>query len=393
MAHSFAVDQWWTPVNLDFTCRNWTGATTVRMSNRAAALHAVQRAINHVLIQCPRFVFGKNHPFAERPSGLGADQTDIYRWLVDDVVDNEYSRAIRIYHQMREADPDAPGGTSEAYAQPLDSTLALESNARGSGYTGADSGLTTLRVSGPDELRRYRGGVPDAERDEGLAVFDNYCPLDVVVQGEPRFSCDADMTYASACASGGSDVLSVDLEKLRARFHELRSTVLPTVLCFASYKDGANYATDQGNDRGAATGVHIHSNTYLNILDLTSTARDANTPGFSSHVQYCGRGDEANITASKQLKVMCRVLGNATVADGTVKFVGPETFANNYTEVTLTAGGGVDWYGTSSNYIYLDTSVANDVTTVNRAKIDVLGKAGTGGELYVYGGVGWGKYT
>ena len=49
--------------------------------------------------------------------------------------------------------------------------------------------------------------------------------------------------------------------------------------------------------------------------------------------------------------------------NGSVTFVASSAFTTNYTTITVD-GTGVKWFGSSSNYIYLDASQATDTIFV-----------------------------
>jgi hypothetical protein len=145
---------------------------------------------------------------------------------------------------------------------------------------------------------------------------------------------------------------------------------------------------DSGNEHG----IHVTATDYHNVLDQASTTRTATSPGWSSHVYACGRGDMGT-TAGTQLKVVCRVLAAATTADATVRFIGPDSFASNNSDITITADAAVAWYGDDEDTIYLDTSSTNTDETTARNKIDVHAKAGEDGALYIYGLQCWAVWS
>jgi hypothetical protein len=186
------------------------------------------------------------------------------------------------------------------------------------------------------------------------------------------------------------------LEALRSVLHSVRSKNLPIIISWCATGDGTDFATTAAADEANERGIYIESTDYVNVLAPGLSAanswatRTAGTPGFLAHVYACGRGEPTTADGAK-LRIECYVLAKATTEDGTVRFAGPDTWASNNTEITVTAAGGLDWYGSDANGIYLDTSVANDNATTARAKIDVCAKAGAGegedpdGTLSIYG--------
>ena len=66
---------------------------------------------------------------------------------------------------------------------------------------------------------------------------------------------------------------------------------------------------------------------------------------------------------------------------GYAKFIGPNHLASNYAEVQVT--GALGWYGSSSNYYYLNSQIAPTDTTLAMNKTDLHVKC-TSGDLYIY---------
>ena len=83
--------------------------------------------------------------------------------------------------------------------------------------------------------------------------------------------------------------------------------------------------------------------------------------------------------------------GSSPANDATIRIQGPDSFSNNYTDITITAGGSVGVYGSSSNFIYLDSTQKNANTgTLNSNKVDVLIKAQDASyPVFGYGLFGW----
>jgi len=381
---SVQVDTWWAPLDLSRLCRSFAGRTGVnatdRLQARSAAFHALYRSINHIAFHSPRLVFSVSHPYAFLPQEAYSGQVNIYRYRVYDHYPNERTRIFRMLHQYRTADP---GSQTDAYAQPLDNAFALETNAAGAPYQGSWAS-SKLEPSGPDSLVFGRGDAPNSERNEGMAVFNRYTPISVSVQGEVQPVPDVSYTYCAQPPTSGSDVIAGYLEHLRSVFHTIRSTYSRNVVMWYAAQKSGGWDTTMTADSATQWGAKVTSTSFINVLDFTSTSRTATSPGWSSHVYRHGRGDQANTTHGKKLRVACRVLANATTADGTVRFIGPASIASNQTDITVTAGAALGWWG-GANYVYLDTSVDNDDVSTSRAKIDIHVKAGASGTLYVYG--------
>lgn len=354
-----------------------------RRTCRAAVLQALQRGINHLCGSSVRLVFNAAVPWASRMTNAGAGETQIFRYRVRDFQQNEFNRRFSILHQIRDSDP---GSDTEAYAAPLDQTLTAVATERGPGYETEIAPLN-LTPSGPDELEHYRGIAPDAEREEGLAIYNSYVPLDVQVSTQHQAAMTNVYLRCVEPPRSGADVLGGYLKHLCDTFHTMRTTHERHVLMWYAWNNGG-WDTSMSANSGGSSGMRVTSNSLINLLDYSSTARNATTPGWSCHVYRCGRGDQANTTVGKQLKVTVRVLATANNNNGTVQFIGPDSFATNNVNVAVTSGAAIAWYGADSDFVYLDTSKENNDATTGRHKIDVLGAAGTNGNLYIYGLLG-----
>lgn len=377
------VPSGWTPIALDAFCQNWAAdydGTEVAMGNHAAAAIAEAHAANHMFARHARPIFNYFCPIAgANPTGLAP----LLRWLYLDNKDNERSYTVNIIAVMPES------VVNEWYAQ------------QWSGATNYAAGnITAKSAQITNSVRRYqdlvalsfrvsRGAVTDAVVEDGLSTFDGCTILAVTVYEDVLAEIDTSIhTYCNPfLAKPGKQIVEGVVSDLRTKVHELRTTGLPIVFSWAAQGDTGTPAVP-----GAATGLHVTSTSYVNLFDQSEAARTAVTPGQCCQALYCGRGKRA-IAGNGQTKVVFRVLANATTNNGVVKFEGSDNIASNLTEITVTGGGGLAWYGSDSNFIYLDTTVAVDNLTTAMNKIDALGKIVTSGDMFVYALRGWIIYT
>ena len=175
------------------------------------------------------------------------------------------------------------------------------------------------------------------------------------------------------------------LEEIRSTLHEVRTDHLPMLFWYSGLDPLTNLASASPGDLGGfATSVSAE---HRNIQDATNTTRTADTPGFSCHVQYCGRGHTGG-SAGKVVRVQVRALCEVTSGTGEVKFIGP----GGSTTISVTATTPT-WVGTTSNYVDLDSTQADSVATTARNKIDVHHKAPAGQNIYTLAVCGWMEYV
>lgn len=393
-----AVDEWWAPLEPCTLVRGSKGGGgddyADRVSCRAAALVAIQRAINHLALTSERLVFNCTQPYAYLPSALtGAGSAKIYSYLVRDWMPDEARHVARILHQARTSDP---GSTTAAYAEFLDSTLT----ATGDKTAAYESSRTSssLEPAGPLTMELGRGATPaNSVIAEGVAVYNNFCPISTVIQGAGPNPSDGGWTFAAMPPRAGADVLADYLEHLRSTFHTLRTTYERNVLMWFAAQDPGGWDAALGLNRAMAAnsgnehGIHITETDYVNVLDFATTTRTATSPGWPANVYRCGRG-EVGTTHGQKLKVRCRVLAAADTSDATVRFIGPDSFASNNADIVVTAGNAA-WYGDDEDDIYLDTTSTYDDATTARNKIDVHGKAGASGALFIFALLCWGLWS
>jgi hypothetical protein len=368
-------------LDVEKLCRNWkqnSDGTQVEMGTRAAALEMLAKALNRLLGRMPRTVFQMAQPITS-PTAYLADQVGsdpLYVWKYRDGVVNARQQEVRIITTERAS------GSGNSYAR-------RENNSAGErtdiiDYTRALNLCENLFTAYyPVRV----GGPCMAETTDGISTFNKYPLFDVVVQDAEIYDLDTDVhRYVDpGLAKTGEPVLARLLEEIRRLFHELRTENLPIFGMGCSQCQAGTWATPSSTDETATVidGAVVGTDTYVNISDQTVTSRTATSPGIFCYAYRAGIGtyDEFPGTTTK---LMCRVFGQAPSHNMTVKFIGPDHVTANWTEITVTAGGGAAWHGTASNFIYLNTAAADNDTTTERNKVDIHAKMAGASNGYIY---------
>lgn len=403
MTQRLTVDATWPTKKTDATCRNWIDGRSgqVRMTNHAVALRNIARMINHCGTQMPRVVFSKAQPFADR---VTVDSSPVYEWLYDDLVDGGRRKVFRV---LSSGQASRTNTNALMYFQRLDNNLASDTNTRGPQQVGiADDDESTAVYY---EAVHARGDVPGpTEHKEGIESIEDFPIWDVLVQDKEEDEVELGVRnwVYDHNPVAGHPVVATHLARLRSIFHSLRTTNLPIVASWAakgvsnSYGTGHSLSSGYGGDE---TGIRINSDSYLNLLDGTTTGntagtRDGQVAGFPCFVKYQGRGDNT-YEGGKKVRVQCRVLAVVTntgaTSAATVRFIGPDTFTGNSVDISISATpSSAAWYGASDNVIHLNSASNWDATDSERAKIDVFGTVSctTTDNLYVYGIRCWTEY-
>ncbi len=350
-----------------------------RQGNSGAILAKLGDYANHILRYSPRVIFSKMIPWG------ASDHTGIDPLLVWKYFDgNENGRSLDVrvlffprYAGAGDAEIAQDTASDIPSAGPITSFQRNQTFSSIDLYRSIESGF--YKVS--------RGDANDAEIVDGLSSFNGLTVAGVIVQESKLSYLDSvNETYVpTGDLVKGEKVLSAGVTSLVDGIHACRKNQLPIVWSWCSL---GNTATPSTSDE---TGIHVTSATYVNAFDQTITTRTATSPGGCTNGWYCGIGN-VNTGSGNQVKVMCRVLANATVGNGTVKFEGPDHAASNLTEITVTGGGGLDWYGDDTNFIYLNSESGWSDSTTARNKIDALLKVASD-DLYVYGIRCWMVYN
>ena len=357
--------------------------TDVRMGNRVAAVEALAHALNRCLAHLPRILFSKAQPYGN-VDNVGSDPLYVYTY--DDSVTNARDVVTRVLAVPRTA------GANDCYGGRYTGAAVTDKTSVHNNTVGA---VDLFEDTFGDTYNHVRGAAAAAEIEEAFSTFNGFTALDVVVQEKPLSQLDTALHDAvdPSTAKKGDEVLADILEDIRDKFHTLRTTGTPRCFGWAAQKQAGAWYTPASTDQ---TAIVVANTTQVNVIDQAVVARTATSPGVSCHVQYAGWGaqDENN---GELIKCYCRVFGSVVngAIDGKVRFHGPNFAAgggaNNFTDITITNGVAEAWYGDSTNFVYLDSTMPDTDVTVNRNKVDIFGwiPGLTTEIMYLYGLGGW----
>ena len=406
---SIPVDASWFAIDVKALASNFKNAK--RMTNHVAALYSLQRGVNFVSAKCPRVVacfsvptLAGNMTTASSEPSQGADQYPTWAWLVPDAVTNARSRSFFVNHLFRETDPSP---TSDAFAQRSTNSgggHGVDGTTKGGTYNFAIGHAPASTEGGYDYAQFSRGGVA-GETEDGLATFEAYRPYGLVCQDDPLSALDSvSHKYVSIGQRPGDPALGdYTMQQISDEFDDVRQKNLPILMNWFAHcvtGDFVSPAGTLGSIVATKEAITVRDATSTNVLDQSSTSWGAATPGWQTHVQYHGIGNPSK-GSENRVRVTCRVLARAHATHaGTVSFEGPLNSTGTAddgvaasTDITVTAGGGLAWYGSDSNYFHLDALQANDITTTARNKIDVLASiANTAGAVQIYALQAWMVY-
>lgn len=371
------TDDTFAPLNLDKQARNWRQTlegSNVRMANRAAPLVALAAGANRLAARHPAVAFHMPQPitslYACQAYATTADP--LYRWTRSDYWVNGRSYKSRFVSSPRTS------GTGDCYAT-RDGGAATEITAKHN-LVASTSLIPSTTFDGQYTVER--GASADAELDEGVSVFNGYQCLDVLIQDDEIDALDTSMhQYADLkLAKAGYPVLADLMAQIRATMHAARRYNMGMAFCWAGSAP-PSYPSLTNHQAAVVT-----SATYVNIIDQTVTARDADSPGILVPARYRGRGTQAK-AAGQTVRVDVRVLA-LSADDGIVRFLGP--LGN--CDVQIVGGAGLAWTSGETGHLDLD-STSDDRTdeTAARNKIDIHAKVDSG-TLYIYGMAGWYVY-
>lgn len=366
----------WTEPQTYYVAANWTldaESTQVAMSNRGNAIRAQSNALNFLLARCPRPLFQVSIPAA---SVTETDHDPYFIWRYWDDFNNGRTYTVHMV------------GYGPA-AKPSDHSTALQ-YAGATHYTNEFVTFGYEYTNGPNlfqdakqlSYQIIRGAAGDGWAMDGINTLNGLgllCitvyedPLDLLVDGTHT------LAYPDSGRYGQEQIASIG-QNHRVALHTRRSTGLPMAFWWGALGNTGTPAAP-----GDVTCLRCDQTSYYNAFDNGESVavRSVDSPGFRFNAQYLGRGPDSEI-AGQRVKVICTVLGYADGGNGTVKFVGPNSFSNNEIEISLADGGGLAWYGSDASFVYLDTTVAADNATLAMNKIDPFLKV-SAGDMYVYG--------
>lgn len=387
------------PVDVDTLCKVWdqdnTGAQK-RQTNKSDALLAEVEALNHCLAKYPRQLFWQHQPISATGTFSGVTSAPFYIFKFDDCVDNARKYIYKILFL-----PRSSSGTywAESYQD------------WGGGVTDSPS-YQEYKTSPtfPDDLRMTtfiveRGSVTDTEVIEGLSAYGAMNICDVVVEELPNDYLDEFVhTHSKKMARKGDWILNNQFKDIRDTFRELRTTQLPIVLSWCAQQTGGAFVKGGAGTGSQAGGIRLDNTVsgyvvgeWRNIIDVTDTSmssRTALTPGSCCRAQYAGVGLET-ATVGQRVKVHCAVYGDRDTSDAGeahVLFQGPSSIGANWIDITLGAAEG--WHEVVTDFIYLDSTIADTEATASKNKIDVFVKITTAGtQAYVWAVRAWVEFA
>lgn len=356
--------------DVGFMARNFVqheDGTESRMGNKGGALWHMAHQMNHLLGRHPRPVFSKAWP---QGSMYAFSKDPIARWRYYDSTENGFNSTMHVVGMPRQNEE------TDCYAGQWSGSDIYVAGQVGNTHNKAAGAVTFFTDAFYTQVDIYRGVSNKVQIEDGMTTLGGMGVLSINVQErELPFLDTSDHRYASTDLAGFGKLITTEApESLRATMHAIRTTMLPVVGSWASIGDDARPASS------SAFGIVVSGAGFVNLLDQTHSSRSATSPGHNTNMQYAGWGLDDDIP------VVCQVLAEATTNDGTVRFEGPDHIASNTTDITVTGGGGLAWYGDSTNTIQLNARAdPSDLTTTEQNKIDPLAEVNSGGTLYIHG--------
>lgn len=356
----------------DSSAQNWK-----TQPSRGSQINDIARAINFLAARMPKICFSASAD----PTALETDgSAPLFQFThLDDAV-NAKTRRHTVLALPRVS------GTGDGYAIQYggtDQTIAITQDPVSSVTHPEDLFIQTFDVDVSADAV--------AVVEDGLSTVQGYTVVDYLVQDLPEDTLDSttDTGIVVPIAAAGQEILS-EAETIRAALYALRQVNLPMSIRWCAQIPSGGYATPASSDTTAFVCDSASYGSFANIFDSSVTARSATSPGISAYRYKCGRGDKTT-AAGRKVAQVCRVLAQSTTTDASIKFIGPTGISSNNTTITVTGGGGVDFYGSDSNIFYFDSAI--DVPTdATRNKVDIHAEC-TSGTLYIYGLYAWEVYV
>jgi hypothetical protein len=360
--------------------RNWrqrSDGSQARMALSALMLRQLAGMINFGLGKVPRIIAS----MARNADDLEAGSADTDpTWVFPYLDRHSNGRAMRASLLMLPRQ-NAPGGGGDAVAHregdTSDTTLAL--------YSGTTVGASSSYPANLELLsfRYERGDKSDAMAELGLSRLNGAIVVGIVAQDEPLNLLEGDLDHdlAPIDTMSGQPVIATNPEAIRAALQALREDYLP-IETFWSAND-----CESGNQpvSSGPTAIVVTGDTEVNVLDGTSTARTATTPGLSMHVQHAGHGPPST-TSGKRVRHHIYILAWTDDEEAYIRVEGSSTFSSNEDSATVT-GLTPTLYKLESG-VYSDASIADDNNATSRNKLDIFGYCATdGGTSLWIGGI------
>lgn len=367
-------------IDVSADCGNWTinaNGTHVPKGIDGAPMIQIAAAVNSLTAKHPRVIFSKAWPLT-LVANASKDPLCSFKW--DELIGvgpSNSSYRVNLYTLP------PTNNNSETFAKmhvTNNSDVASLSRTSNSGTCNA-SELYSEAFS----WHRVRANTVTAQ---GFSTANNARVAAVVVEevDVSGLGIGYDSTIISDPYIQDSPVALQPMGYAFKQIHELRTKKLGRAFSWCATGEGATPPAP-----GDQTGIAVNTDSYVNILDQSITNYSETSPGPITDVYRAGIGTEA-VEAGIKVKVRCMVRANAN-SDSYVKFIGPGHVENNFTEILIPANGGLDWYGNSDHYVYLNANATADTLSGNYNKIDTHAKTNANGDsLVVYASYGQIEY-
>lgn len=384
----------WQGLDCSDTAKVWTqdsGGSQRRQMNRGKVVQLVAEGVNHLVGRQAR-VLDSFHQARNDYDENGC--VELTEWTYDDNVPNATERWYHIVSIPRDNDASDNAGWIT-----IDTTLA-NSDVRSTNIwqtSKANSDGPTL----PRDLQYYslpahRGSVDAGRISETLSTYDYAAVLDVSVQEAPvsSFSDAAGHQFVTHVtqAAPGLPVLANIAEQARAKYEAWRHASLPLAGSWHAtrindaYADEAEFAALGHGEGIHREGIRVASETYVNVMDTSVTARTAHSPGIPCMGYRAGRG------SSNAVPIVVGVLArveNAEESGDTNSYValygpvppGSNIDGNCVFEFTSSTP---EWQWSKPSTLQLNAQAADDDETISRNKLDVLARTSNAARLVIH---------
>lgn len=343
----------WSGIDLTGHCRIWKqdqDGTQRRMTNRAKVWTIAAAALNHLEGRTPRMLFCQALD-AVSVEACNSNPTYSVKWIDNKI--NARERTVRVLALPRDSDVYNSNSLAEVYTNAAGSTNAAYPESCATPTFPVDLTYRTFHTS--------RGASTNAVYCQSIATSNGVNLMDVCCQEDYVNTLDSGLGHDfvfSYSATPGAPIVTGVLEDLRAKFHRLRMGQNRLAFCFLGAAASNVHSCTSTGIRGFKTS----SETYVNILDQTITARTATSPGVMAP------GYKAGVGQSNACGVQIYILAKKYVGDGYFKVIGPDHVADNNVEIAVTYDT-VEWYTSGPVYLNTESAEATDTTTA-RNKFD-----------------------
>lgn len=365
-------------MSVEGQARNWTidiSGTSRPMACRAFPMRQIAEGVNRALGRYPQPRMMMGWPLLT-PTQTASDDNGsapFINWATPDYVRNARTGVVRIATALRNDNAAQYSFARMAHngSENTASITASTNTGKPTNYC-YDTFFHTIALS--------RGAESNAVREYGLNTYGGYQVLDIIHQDEELSAIPmvASTHYYTtpASATGATEVLADLAEQIRGGFHNLRTRNQGFQTSWLAYANSNAWQYPLSTDQ---TGIIITSNTPVNLVNQSWTARNADSPGIECIAQYCGRGTADTVPCTVRIFAEYNAAGPA--GNATINAVGGCDFAT----VNIPANVGLAYYAVN---VGLNTVWDPLYTTNGVNKIDIFGTvANTGTDTLVVRGV------